>query len=128
MDQREKNMKTMRLNKQNVKYKRERKNKNENENFYIKVYSSVFFYDDVSNNENVDSNNNFDKYWNDIWQVTFKGDFGKDLITTCPFCKSPMQYNHSKNMYTCENCKNSIYYSKISWKIADIQVNKVQYK
>ncbi len=111
-----------------VGYARIEDYKNEGEDVYIKVYSSIFFYDDVSNNENVDLNNNFDKYWNDIWQITYRGDFGKDVITTCPFCNSKMQYNYSKHMYTCENCKNSIYYSKINWKISDIEVNKVQYK
>ena len=111
-----------------VGYARIQGYKNENEEIYIKVYTSIFFYDDIENNEIIDEKYNFDKYWNDIWEITFEGNFGKDIITTCPFCKSQMKYNHSKHMYTCENCKDSLYYSQIKWKIADIEVNKVTYK
>ena len=102
--------------------------KNGENEICIKVYTSIFFYDNVVNNQNIEINSNFDKYWNDIWVITLKGNFGKDIMTNCPFCGNQMNYNHNKHMFTCENCKDSIYYSKVNWKITDIEVNKVSYK
>ena len=96
----------------------------ENNEIYIKVYTSNFFYDNVSNNININPLLNFDKYWNDIWVITFKGHLGKDIINNCPFCKTPMDYDQSRYMFTCKQCKDSIYYSHINWKIVDIEVNK----
>ena len=97
----------------------------ENNEIYVKVYTSNFFYDNVSNNINIDSLSNFDKYWNDIWVITFKGHLGKEIINNCPFCGTAMEYDESKYMFTCKDCKDSIYYSKINWKIVDIEVNKI---
>lgn len=107
-----------------VEYARIDDYKNENNEIYITVYASVFFYDNISNNKIIDEERNYDKYWNDIWSITFKGDFGKDTMIKCPFCSNQLQYDYEKNMYTCEECKDSIYYSKINWKIIDIEVNK----
>ena len=111
-----------------VGYSRLQDYKNENNEIYVKVYNSVFFYDRVSNNQVIDEMANFDKYWNDIWVVTFQGNFGRDIMTKCPFCGAKMEYNSSKHMFTCENCRDSLYYSHINWKIVDIEVNKINYK
>lgn len=100
---------------------------NKEDEVSICVYTSIFFYDEVSNNKVIDEKNNFDKYWNDIWQIKFRTKLEKNAIIMCPTCQTQMTYNRSKNMYTCENCKNSIYYSKINWEIVDIDVNKVNY-
>lgn len=98
---------------------------NKENKYYIKVYSSVFFYDDVDNNyENED---NYDKYWNDIWVVTYEGIGAKDNLNKCPTCGASMEYNLSKHMFTCNYCRNSLYYSQINWKLVDIDVNGINY-
>ena len=98
---------------------------NKENKFFIKVYSSVFFYDDVDNNKI--KTYNLDKYWNDIWTVTYEGIGEKEILNKCPTCGASMEYNLSKHMFTCEYCRNSIYYSQINWKIVDIDVNPVNY-
>ena len=97
----------------------------ENDNNYVKVYSSVFFYDESANN--LQKTDGFDKYWNDIWVITYEGDFGNDNVNKCPTCGAPMEYNNSKHMFTCDYCRNSLYYSQINWKIVDIDVNEIEY-
>lgn len=99
---------------------------NEDNKYYIKVYTSIFFYDDVDNNEIIDCN--YDKYWNDIWVLTYEGNIGKEIINKCPACGASMEYNKSKHMFTCNFCRNSIYYSQINWKLTDIEVNGINYK
>ena len=92
---------------------------------YIKVYTSVFFFDDISNNEyNLDG---YDKYWNDNWTITFEKNTESQIINKCPNCGAFMDFNNSKHMFTCEYCRNSVYYSKIDWKIVDISVNEINY-
>lgn len=93
---------------------------------YIKVFTSVFFFDDVSNNQN--SIDGYDKYWNDNWTITFERNTENQIINKCPNCGALMEFNNSKNMFTCEYCRNSIYYSRIDWKIVDITVNEINYK
>ena len=91
----------------------------------LKVYSSVFFYDDVDNND--DNDGNFDKYWNDIWVVTYEGKENIANMNKCQNCGASMDYNTSKHMFTCNYCRNSLYYSQINWKIVDVNVNKINY-
>ena len=93
---------------------------------YIKVYTSVFFYDDVSNNK--DAIDGYDKYWNDNWTIIFEKNMNNNIINKCPNCGSSMKFNESKHMFTCEYCRNSLYYSRIDWKIVDIIVNEINYK
>lgn len=50
---------------------------NEEDGFFIKVYNSVFFYDEVANN--LEGDDSTDKYWNDIWIVSFKGNYSNNL-------------------------------------------------
>ena len=93
---------------------------------YIKVFTSIFFFDDVSNNKtNIDG---YDKYWNDNWTITFEKYTENQIINKCPNCGALMEFNNSKNMFTCEYCRNNIYYSRIDWKIVDITVNEINYK
>ena len=109
-----------------VGYERLEDYKNENNKMYIKVYSSVFFYDEASNNEN--NWTSCDKYWNDIWVVTYEDKFEKEIINKCPNCGAFMEYNKSKHMFTCNYCKNDLYYSQINWRIVDIDANGINYK
>lgn len=98
----------------------------ENNKCYIKVYTSVFFYDEAANN--IENSDSYDKYWNDIWTITYKGNFDKEITNKCPTCGASMEYNHSKHMFTCNYCRNSLYYSQINWQIVDIEVNGIEYK
>ena len=109
-----------------VGYARIQEYSNQNNKFYIKVYSSVFFYDDVDNN--VNSHDPYDKYWNDIWVITYEGNTGNEFINKCPYCGASMEYNRSKHMFTCNYCRNSLYYSQIHWRLVDIEVNNINYK
>lgn len=93
---------------------------------YVKVYTSIFFFDDVSNNKN--AIDGYDKYWNDNWTITFEKVTDNQIINKCPNCGGFMEFNDTKHMFTCEYCRNSIYYSKIDWKIVDIKVNEVNYR
>ena len=93
---------------------------------YIKVFTSIFFFDDVSNNKN--NIDGYDKYWNDNWTITFEKNTENQIINKCPNCGALMDFNNSKHMFTCEYCRNSIYYSRIDWKIVDITVNEINYK
>ena len=36
--------------------------------------------------------------------------------------------NKKRYMYTCDYCKNNMYYSQINWKLNDIEVNDIKYK
>ncbi len=93
---------------------------------YIKVYALVFFFDDADNNMN--NEDKFDKYWNDIWVVTYEGNGNKKIMNKCPACGADMEYNISKKMFTCNYCRNSVYYSQINWKMVDVEVNGINYK
>ena len=59
---------------------------------YIKVYISLYFYDDVNNN--IDKDCEKDKYWNDTWIITYKINGGKTKDNcNCSNCGSVMKYN-----------------------------------
>ena len=88
----------------------------------IRIDTSIFFYDDVDNN--INNQESFDKYWNDIWIITYELNDIKENINKCPSCGASMEYINSKNMFTCNYCRNSIYYSQINWKIIDVEVKK----
>lgn len=94
---------------------------------YIKVYASVFFYDDAENNNSLDIYA-CDKYWNDIWTITYEINDNKEKINKCPNCGASMTYDKKRYMYTCDYCKNNMYYSQINWKLNDIEVNDIKYK
>ena len=89
---------------------------------YLKIRASIFFYDDVSNN--IDNTEFFDKYWNDIWIITYELNNNGNILNKCPCCGSFMEYNKLKHMFICNYCRNNIYYSQIKWKIVDIEVKK----
>ena len=109
-----------------VEYARLKEIIEKEDKLYIKVYASVFFYDDVDNNTN--SIDGYDKYWNDIWIITYEANSTDNISSKCPNCGAQMDYNVSNHMFTCNYCRNSLYYSKINWKIIDITVNEINYK
>ena len=96
---------------------------NENDTFLI-VSVSILFYDNVVNNAYFEQNGSYDKYWNDIWIIKFKKVTEKDVINKCPNCGASMEFNQLKGMFTCNYCRNSVYYSRIDWEIVDIEVQK----
>ena len=100
---------------------------NKDNKFYIKVYSSVFFYDDIDNNIN-SNENDYDKYWNDIWVITYEGHECKTIMNKCPACGASMKYDNHNHMFACDYCRNSLYYSQINWKMVDVEVNGGNYK
>lgn len=93
---------------------------NSNNKVQLKVRASMFFYDDVDNN--VDNTEMYDKYWNDIWIITYELKNNGNILNKCPCCGSFMEYNQLKHMFMCNYCRNNIYYSQIKWRITDIEV------
>ena len=96
-----------------------------NEKIQIKIYASIFFYDDVDNNEI--SEETVDRYWNDIWIITYELEGNKDIINKCPSCGATMGYSSLNHMFTCDYCRNSLYFSQIEWKIVDMEVQEASY-
>ena len=95
---------------------------NEENHFYIKIYASIFFYDKIANN--ICKYSSTDKYWNDIWTITFKD---KNRIeeknqTKCPNCGASMEYDKTKKLFTCSYCRNHIFITEMNWEIVDIEV------
>lgn len=91
---------------------------------YIKLYMSIFFYDNVKNNENYIGTEN-DKFWNDIWIVTFKkknaSDEFKDFC--CNKCGSNMKFLPKDKILKCEYCGYTKYFNfNRNWTISDVEV------
>ena len=76
---------------------------------YIKVYASVYFYDNQKNNGT--NSNGEEKYWNDIWVATFKENlnFITKSNSSCSHCGSLMKYNPIRDIYECDYCGNMIH-------------------
>lgn len=89
---------------------------------YIQVYSSIYFYDDVGNN--VENYSVSDKYWNDIWIVTFRESSGLNKKNSnCVNCGAIMEYNKVRDIFKCEYCGNIIQNKSDSkWEIVDIEL------
>ncbi len=87
---------------------------------FIQVYLSIYFYDKTSNNEeNID---NSDKYYNDIWIVSYKKESLEDVLK-CTTCGATMKKDELNNILECPYCNNKRYYNfKIgNWRIEDIE-------
>ena len=94
-----------------------------NNEFLIKVYVSIYFYDDVDNNINV--SNTGDKYWNDIWYITYRQDAesADGNNSNCSNCGAIMEYNHLSKLFKCNYCgKTDTNILKVQWEIVDIEV------
>lgn len=96
---------------------------------YIQVYLSVYFFDNVKNNAITNEERN--KYWNDIWIITLKKHEVKENKKSfkglnggnCPNCGAVMKYKSFRNTFECEYCSTIEYnYSIKDWKIVDIEV------
>lgn len=92
----------------------------ENE-IYVKVYMSIYFFDDASNNEQTGKK---DIYWNDIWIATYK--FHQNTNTTdlnCKNCGATMSFKERKDVMECEYCgsKSHISQSISKWILEDIE-------
>lgn len=94
----------------------------EGNEFYVKVYVSIIFYDETANN--VYKKDFTDKYWNDIWIVTFKekNRVEKNNQTKCPNCGAAMEYDPAKKLFNCNYCRNHMFITEINWEIVDIEV------
>ena len=95
---------------------------NDENNLYLKVYASVFFYDKIANN--VFKEDITDKYWNDIWIITFKekNKIGINNQTKCPNCGAPMEYDPTKKEFNCNYCRNHMVITEMNWEIIDIEI------
>lgn len=95
--------------------------KKDNE-IYIQLYLSIYFCDNTRNNLNYDSVN--DRYWNDIWIVTYKESAKRDKINSnCSNCGAIMKYNQAKDIFKCEYCGNIIHNNyESNWEIDDIEI------
>lgn len=99
-------------------------NKIENKK-YIKVYTSVYFYDNVTNNM-MNSGITKDRYWNDIWIVTYEdnSEIGCEKDNKCNNCGAIMEYDSIKEVVKCKYCGNTIY-NKLNgnWTIEEVNTN-----
>ena len=90
---------------------------------YIKVYLSIYFYDDVSNNkEKLFAK---DKYWNDIWILTYRNKAKNEKINnTCEKCGASMQIIKEESFMKCSYCKNERYFNENEayWELIDIEI------
>lgn len=85
---------------------------------YIKVYCSVYFYDNTGNNSSIKHSSN--KYWNDIWIVTYI-DSTKTDNSKCTNCGANIKYNQFTQVYECEYCGNTVYDTFVrNWELIDI--------
>ena len=95
----------------------------ENEETIIKVYASIYFYDDENNNiENAEDN---ESYWNDIWIITYRDAKTNKLEDgKCKNCGAIMNYNQMKKIFKCDYCGNVVTTQKWNrdWEILDIEV------
>ena len=90
---------------------------------YIKVYVSIYFYDNTLNNEVNNTGN--DKYFDDIWLVTLKEDRNPDKQKTnkCDNCGSILHFDYEKEIFECKYCGNTVYdIPKANWIIDDIEI------
>ena len=99
----------------------------ENDSKYIKVYVSIYFYDNLANNINSDSSKTKNRYINDIWILTFKCDSNvikKTEGNICSNCGSIMKYNRYNNTYECTYCKNLVKFdgAEEELELTDIEV------
>ena len=90
---------------------------------YIKVSMSIYFKDDVSNN--FMNFNDRDRFWNDIWVVTYKKDLAyKNIDPKCNNCGAIMKYNNIDEVLKCDYCGNiMICGDSQNWEMLDIEVD-----
>jgi len=97
----------------------------EDDEKYIKLYLSVYFYDNARNNDI--PLHGKDKYWNDIWIVTYKyyESEVEEIYNNCKNCGGNMKYYKDADMFKCNYCgstRRNINFAK--WKIYDIEVEQ----
>ena len=95
----------------------------EDNNLFVKVYMSIYFKDDVSNN--LINITNRDGFWNDIWVATYKKDLSyKEINTKCNNCGAIMKYNIQDEILKCDYCGNiKVCNDSQNWELIDIEVN-----
>ena len=94
----------------------------ENKKRNIKLYASVYFYDNEKNNKKIKHG---EKFWNDIWIIDFELDpkSTNSINNNCPNCGAIMTYDKLKENYKCNYCKTIINSNNNSyWKLSDIEV------
>ncbi len=114
----------------NVQYMRVYDYVKENSSKYIKVYASLYFYDNLANNS-ISSNSKkvINRYINDIWILTFKCDSNvlkRSEGNVCSNCGSIMKYNSFNNTYECVYCKNLVKFdgAEEELELTDIEILK----
>ena len=98
----------------------------EDDDKYIKLYMSIYFYDNARNNSNYIGMGT-DKYWNDIWIVTYKKKNVSDgfIDFNCDKCGANMNYMEKDRILKCDYCGNTKHFSdhNQNWVISNIEVN-----
>ena len=87
----------------------------------IKLYTSVYFYDNEKNNKKIKHG---EKYWNDIWVVDFDLDpkSTNSINNNCPNCGATMDYDKFKEKYICNYCNTIINsHNNAYWKLSNIE-------
>ena len=87
----------------------------------LKLYTSVYFYDNEKNNEKIKHG---EKYWNDIWVVDFDLDpkSTNSINNNCPNCGATMIYDKFKEKYKCNYCNTIINsHNNAYWKLSNIE-------
>ena len=90
---------------------------------FLKVYTSVYFYDNVRNNAHGEDSK--DKYWNDIWIITYKNVVENKTGNkyNCENCGATMKYNKNMEFFECDYCSTIVYNSQgMNWEMVDIEV------
>lgn len=91
---------------------------------YVKVYASITFFDNVSNNQDksVYNINSDQKFWNDGWIITYKAISDSD--NNCRNCGSEMEYNKIKDAFECKFCRSIFPRDSKDWKVVNIEIEK----
>ena len=87
---------------------------------YVKVRTTVNFFDNVDNNE--DGDKEVDKFWSDRWIITYKA--LSNIDNNCKNCGSEMEYNKETDTYECKFCRSVFYKDSKDWKVVDIEVEQ----
>ena len=86
----------------------------------IKIKTSIVFYDNTENNENVDMED--ERMWNDNWIVTLINDASTEN-STCAKCGANMDFDIENDMLNCKYCGNKVFNAtRNKWRIMDIEV------
>ena len=123
LEQKEKYRISKKMDNINIQYIRITGFQLNNNRIYLKVYASVYFYDEATNN--LDNKDLTDKFWNDIWTITVTPNtkIGGVENAKCPKCGATMIYDYH-HQFHCEYCRNNLYITNVDYIVTDIEVKE----